>query len=123
MREDQYVARGTLTMLEDTIQKIESRIQGTEALSDEKRRELLQLLGRLKGEVADLSRTHGEQAESIAGFTERSAHEATRAQQDSKLLNLSLEGLSSSVAGFEQTHPRLVQVVNAISSTLSNLGI
>ena len=110
-------------MIEDTIGKIESKIQGAEAIKDERRRELLELLGRLKSEVADLSRTHGEQAESIAGFTERSAHEATRSEQDSKLLNLSLEGLSSSVAGFEQTHPRLVQVVNAISSTLANLGI
>jgi len=36
---------------------------------------------------------------------------------------LSLEGLSSSVEGFEKSHPKLVQIVNAISNTLSNLGI
>jgi len=34
-----------------------------------------------------------------------------------------LEGLGQSVEGFEKSHPRLVQIVNGISNTLSNLGI
>jgi hypothetical protein len=110
-------------MIEDTIGKIEARIQGAEAIKEERRLELLQLLGTLKSEVEQLSKTHGEQAESIAGFTHVSAHEATRADQDPQLLKLSLEGLSSSVSGFEESHPRLVRIVNAISQTLSNLGI
>jgi hypothetical protein len=110
-------------MIEDTIGKIEARIEGAEAIKEERRRELLQLLATLKAEVAELSKTHGEQAQSIAGFTEVSTHEATRAEQNPELLKLSLEGLGSSARGFEETHPRLVQIVNAISSTLSNLGI
>ena len=110
-------------MLDDTIGKIEARIQTADAINGERRRELLQLLGTLKSEVAELSKTHGEQAQSIAGFTELSAHEATRTEQNPHLLKLSLEGLGSSVAGFEESHPRLVQIVNAISNTLSNLGI
>ena len=110
-------------MIEDTIAKIEARLQSTEAISDAKRRELHELLGKLKSEVAELSKTHAEQAESIAGFTERSAHEATRSTQNPELLNLSLKGLSSSVEEFERSHPKLVQVVNAISQTLSNIGI
>jgi hypothetical protein len=36
---------------------------------------------------------------------------------------LSLAGLSSSVEEFEQSHPRLVQIANAISNALANLGI
>ncbi len=110
-------------MIEDTIGKIEARIESAEAIKEERRRELLQLLGTLKTEVAELSKTHGEQAQRIAVFTEVSTHEATRAEQDPELLKLSLEGLGSSVRGFEESHPRLVQIVNAISSTLSNLGI
>ncbi len=110
-------------MLDDTIAKIEARIQSADTIKDDRRRELLELLGTLKAEVATLSETHGEQAQSIAGFTELSTHEATRSQQDPRLRELSLEGLSSSVKGFEETHPRLVQIVNAISNTLSNLGI
>ena len=110
-------------MLEETIGKIESKIEGAETIKDDRRRELLQLLGTLKAEVAELSKTHGEQAQSIAGFAEVSTHEATRAEQKPRLLQLSIEGLSSSVTELEKSHPRLVQIVNAISNTLSNLGI
>ncbi len=110
-------------MIEDTIGKIEAKIEGAEAIKEDRRRELIQLLGTLKSEVAELSKTHGEQAESIAAFAEVSTHEATRVEQNPKLLKLSLEGLRSSVAELEESHPRLVQIVNAISHTLSNLGI
>jgi Mg2+ and Co2+ transporter CorA len=110
-------------MIEDTLGKIEDRIKGADAIKEERRRELLELIGTLKSEVAKLSKTHEEQAQSIAGFTELSAHEATRAEQNPELLKLSLEGMASSVRGFEESHPRLVQIVNAISSMLSNLGI
>ena len=81
------------------------------------------MLGTLKSDDAQLSKTHGEQAQSIAGFTEMSTHEATRAEQNPELLKLSLQGLGSSVSVFEQSLPRIVQFVNAISNTLSNLGI
>jgi hypothetical protein len=110
-------------MIEDTIGKIQSRLEGTDAIKEDRKQELLQLLGTLKAEVAELSKTHGEEAQSIAGFAEVSTHEATRAEQNPELLKLSLRGLGSSVQGFEESHPRLVQIVNTISQTLSNLGI
>jgi len=110
-------------MIEDTLQKIEARIQNAESISDDKRRELVELLGKLKAEVASLSRTDAEQARSIAGFAELSAHEATRTEKNPELLSHAVGGLSSSVQGFEESHPKLVQIVNAVSSFLSNLGI
>src|ERR1051325_4073600 len=110
-------------MIEDTVSNIEAKIQASDSIKEERKRELLQLLGTLKSEIAALSKTHGEQAQSIAGFTEVSTHEATRAKQNPELLNLSLKGLSSSVDGFEKSHPQLVQIVNAISNMLSSLGI
>src|SRR5580704_12740040 len=110
-------------MIEDTITKIEARLQQTDGLTDAKRGELQQLLATLKAEVAKLSKTHAEQAESIAGFADISTHEATRGQQNPELLKLSLNGLTSSVEEFEKSHPKLVQIVNAISNALSNLGI
>ena len=110
-------------MIEDTLEKIEARIQGSEAINEDRRRELLDLLTKLKSEVSSLSRTDEEQARSIAGFTELSTHEATRSEKNPQLLNYALEGMSSSVKGFEESHPRLVQIVNAVSNTLSNLGI
>lgn len=110
-------------MIDDTIGKIEARIRSSETIRDDRREELLQLLGTLKAEVQNLSQTHEEQAQSIAAFADVSTHEATRTQQNPELLKLSLEGLGSSVGEFEKSHPRLVQIVNAISNTLSNLGI
>jgi len=110
-------------MIEDTLGKIEAKIEGAETIKEERKHELLQLLGTLKAEVAELSKTHVDQAQSIAGFAEVSAHEATRVDKNPRLLQLSLQGLSSSVNELEKSHPRLVQIVNAISHTLSNLGI
>src|SRR5438067_10237147 len=110
-------------MIEDTLTKIEARIQSSDTIQEGRRHELLDLIAKLKAEVPGLSRTHGEQAQSIAGFTEISTHEATRTEQNPALLKLSLEGLSSSVEGFEESHPQLDQIVNSIISTLSNLGM
>lgn len=110
-------------MIEKTISEIEARIGGAEAVSAERKQELLKLLATLKTEVAELSKTHGEQADSIANFAKISAHEATRTQPNAELRELSQQGLQSSVGGFEQSHPRLVQIVNALSKMLSDLGI
>src|SRR3989442_5415412 len=110
-------------MIDDTLSKIEARIRAAESVPDERRGELLDLLRTLKAEVGELSKTHEEQAQSIAGFTEVSTHEATRSEQNPDLLQISLKGLSGSVNGFEKSPPKLVQIVNSISTTLSNLGI
>lgn len=110
-------------MIDETLTKIESRIHSTDSVGEDRKRELLQLVATLKTEVAALSKTNSERAESIAGFTQVSTHEATRESQDPDLLRLSVEGLRSSVSGFEESHPNLVRIVNSISNTLSNLGI
>lgn len=110
-------------MIDETLTKIESRIHATDSVGEDRKRELLQLVATLKTEVAELSKTNSERAESIAGFTQVSTHEATRESQDPDLLRLSVEGLRSSVSGFEESHPNLVRIVNSISNTLSNLGI
>jgi len=110
-------------MIQKTISKIEARVKKADSLKDENKKELLKLISTLKTEVSELSKTHAEHAQSIAGFTEVSVHEATREQKNAQLLELSLEGLSSSVEGFENSHPKLVQIVNSICLTLSNVGI
>ena len=49
-------------MLEETISKIESKLQTTGAIKDENRSELLELVSTLRNEVAAFSKTHDEQA-------------------------------------------------------------
>jgi hypothetical protein len=110
-------------MIQDHLDKIEERLKQSEAVKESDKAELLVLLTTLRTEIADLSQTHYEQAESITGFAELSAREATRSEKNPELLNLSIEGLASSVQGFETSHPRLAEIINTLCSMLSNLGI
>lgn len=109
--------------MQETIAKIEARLASAEQLPEEKRAELLELLRQLKEEVQALSQTHAEDARSITQFAALSAHEATREEIKTPLLETSLSGLARSVEGFESSHPKLVDIVNRICTTLSNLGI
>ncbi len=110
-------------MIPHTLEKIEERLKKTESLGRENRSELLGLISTLKGEIAELAKTHNEHAESITGFAAVSTREAIRKEKNLELLELSLTGLEKSVQGFETSHPTLVGVVNRICSMLSNLGI
>ena len=107
-------------MIEDTIRQIESRLRSAGDLS---RTELLTLISTLKTEITDLSKTRSEHAESIAGFFDRSTHEATRRDKNPELLRLSLAGLAESVKGFEASHPRLASQISSICTLLANEGI
>jgi len=110
-------------MIEETIKNIEARIRSAEALTGDGKRELLRLVGSLKSEITELSRTRAEHAESITGFIDRSTHEATRREKNPELLRLSLAGLEASVKGFEASHPKLVASVNSVCTMLANAGI
>jgi hypothetical protein len=110
-------------MIDSTLDRLEARVRETAAVRGDREKELLQLIATLKDEIGELSQTQSEHAESIAGFAELSAREATRADKNPQLADLAIQGLSSSVREFETTHPRLTQAVNAICATLSNLGI
>ena len=107
-------------MIRDTILKIEARLQGSTTLSDEARADLIALLGELKREIATVEPEVGQ---SIAGQTEHLTRQATEEARNPELLKRSLNELSASVDGFEKSHPGLVQVVNRICTTLSNIGI
>jgi phage I-like protein len=110
-------------MIQDTLNKIETQIESAGAITPENKAELRELLATLKSEVGQLSQTHTEQAQTITGFAQVSTHEATRGEKNPQLLKLSLDGLAASVNGFEQTHPRLVEIVNRICTTLASLGV
>ena len=110
-------------MLKNTVSKLEAAIRGLQTADPEKKAELARLLSKLKEEIAGLGESRGEHAQSIAGFAQVAAHEATRKDQSPRLLDLSRQGLSFSVQGLEASHPRLVETVNEICSFLAGLGI
>lgn len=110
-------------MIQDQIDKMEAMLRKSLTLADETRAELLRLLQELKAEVEPLVSSHEDDAHSIAQFADASVHEATRAQQKPALVEAALKGLSHSVKDFEASHPKLVQVVDRMALTLSNMGI
>ena len=110
-------------MIHETIARIEEKLKSAGSLNAESRREMESLLATLKAEITELSKTDADQAQSIASFAQASAHEATRGEKNPELLELSLKGLAASVEGFEESHPKLVQIVNRICTALSSLGI
>jgi Mg2+ and Co2+ transporter CorA len=110
-------------MIQDRLDKIEERVKQSNTVKESEKTELLKLLTALRTEITGLSQTHHEQAESIAGFAELSANEATRNEKSQELINLSIEGLASSVQDFETSHPKLVGIINTFCTMLANLGI
>lgn len=110
-------------MVQKTIEKIEEKIRSNNSLTKTNKNELLDLLAKLKPEITELSKAQSEHAESIAGFVERSAHEAIRQQKNPTLLKIASDGLAESVKGFESSHPKLVETVNYIANALANIGL
>ena len=110
-------------MINDSMKTIRTKIQQDTTITAERKTELLGLLAKLESEITNLSKTHSEHAESIAGFIEISTHEATRQNKHPELLKLSVTGLTESVRGFEASHPLLVAYINNIATTLANMGI
>jgi hypothetical protein len=110
-------------MIKNTMKKIKDKIQKGSFITKERKIELLNLLSVLESEITKLSKTDSEHAESMNGFIERSAHEATRQKRNPELLKLSLAALKESAKGFEASHPVLVAYINKISTILENMGI
>ena len=108
-------------MIQETIQRLEARLRGSEALPENTRDELLTLLATLRAEIAQLPAASATQAQNIAELTDRSAKEA--AARNPERLQGTLDELVDAARGFEESHPQLVQIVNNIANTLASLGI
>ena len=68
-------------MTDEHIDKTKSAIESAGNIPADKKAELLNLLSKLKPEIAKVSQTHHEDARSIARLVEASAHEVTRAER------------------------------------------
>jgi uncharacterized protein YoxC len=84
-------------VIENLINELETKIRNAEFSNTAHKNDLLQSVAALKSEIGK--------------------------KQNLAPLKSSVEELRSSVEGFEQSHPKLVEVVNRISNTLANLGI
>lgn len=110
-------------MIQNILQDLETKIQTSENLTSPQKTELLTLLKSLNREVEQLATTHHEDAGSIADFTQVTAKQALRSEQNPALLKASVVALETSVEKFEVSHPSLTQAVNTFCNYLSGMGI
>lgn len=110
-------------MTDETLKRIEDILKNNDELTQAQKLELADLLLSLKNELKTLSGEHSESALSIVNFTQAIAHESSRKSKNPKLIQLSLDGLSSAVKEFEITHPELVVSINNFCLALSGMGI
>jgi len=110
-------------MIKKTLEEVKTKIEKADSLKNDSKKELLGLVSILQSEVDQLSQKDSDQGQSVVSFTQAATHEATRKERNPRLFKLSLDGLAASVEGFENSHPRLVEVINSICNSLSSLGI
>ncbi len=110
-------------LLDYRIGIIESTIRTAGKIPEETRVELMAMLAGLKSELANLSKTHHEEAASITRFADAFAHEAARTEKKPQLTDTALQGLRLSIEGLEESHPNVVRVVNRFATALSNMGL
>ena len=106
-------------MIPDRIAQIEATLQGNASIPESTRQELLELLRRLKAEIAVV----GESAHHIAGNADVAVKAVVERDEKSSEVTEALEGLTASVREFEASHPRLVQITDRLALVLSNMGI
>lgn len=110
-------------MLSERLAQLETTLRDNATIPEATRQELLGLLAGLKAEVTPLVSTHGESAREITGSAESAVQTSLQREAQPEHAAQAVEGLAASVRQFEATHPRLVEIVDQLALTLSNLGI
>jgi hypothetical protein len=110
-------------MISERLAKLETTLQDNNTIPEPTRQELLGLLAGLKAEVTPLLATHGDSAHAITGSAESAVQASIKREEQPEHAAEAVEGLAASVRQFEATHPRLVEIVDQLALTLSNLGI
>lgn len=95
-------------MIEETIRQIETRLNASTHLTPEMRAELLTLIARLRAEAAQLP---------------PSERPAAPPPSDAESVEEHVEQLRGAVEEFEDSHPKVIQLVNHLANTLAGLGI
>jgi hypothetical protein len=111
------------TMISERLAQIESTLRNSANIPAATRQELLELVAGLKAEMGPLAGTHGASAHAIAGNAEAAVQASVLRDEAPEQAAQAVAGLAASVRQFEATHPRLVEIVDQLALTLSNLGL
>jgi len=110
-------------MINERLARIEATLREAQAIPEATRHELLALVDGLKAEVTPLLETHQGTAREIADHAHAAVEAAMRKERHPDQAAETVKGLADSVRAFEATHPRLVEAVDRLALTLSNMGI
>jgi hypothetical protein len=102
---------------------LEARIHESHDLNPQQKKELLQLLAKLKEAMADVSLSPAAHTHGTTSVSERPAPEGTRQDAPQHPVRLAMDELSTPVQALEASHPEFVNTVNTISTVLANMGI
>lgn len=99
-------------MIEEKLKSIEERIRQSESMTGENKDAVLNLLAELKEEI----NTSSESIEGVEQGIKDIDHE------DEGIIKSAFDEINSTICEFEESHPKLVQIVNSICTQLSNSG-
>lgn len=101
-------------MIEDKLEKIEERIRQSENMNDENKDSLLALLSELKEEInTSSSKVETDLKKDISGIDD----------EEEGIIQSAFNDINEKITDFEESHPKLVQIVNSICTQLSNSGL
>lgn len=109
-------------MIEERFNRIQKRVSDS-SLDENEKNKLKKLLEQLKSEVDNLTAEHEEDAQRIARYAELTAEEAVKKKPRRDHTDTAVDGLRKSVKDFEESYPKLTQVINTIAQSLANIGI
>jgi hypothetical protein len=110
-------------MIPERLAQIEATLRNSANIPEATRQELLDLLAGLKAEVAPFAVTNSATADEIADNADAAVQAAVHRGEEPEKAAEAAEGLAASVRDFEASHPRLVEIVDRLAQTLSNMGI
>ncbi len=114
-------------MIEETLRKLEERIQSSKRTGDGTRTELLALVKELRTEFASVAETHGEEAAAIAQRAQEATRDGTVRVDGSGSGEPTADGRAADVEDalleFESAHPRMVGIFRSLMRTLADAGI
>ncbi len=110
-------------MIPERLAQIEATLRHSPNIPEATRQELLELVAGLKAEVTPLAATHSDNADQITGSADAAVQAAVHRGEQPEKAAEAAEGLTASVRDFEASHPRLVEIVDRLALTLSNMGI
>jgi hypothetical protein len=110
-------------MIQETIKNLEKAIEASAGMDTMQKAKMQDLVRTLKDELESIVHEDPDSVHTVLDYASLTTREVNRLQADSTLLEHSMTGLALSVKKFEISHPKLTAAVNAVCTSLANMGI